>query len=85
MTYKINIRRNVLKFIQKQDRKTQQRLLNGINGLPHTGDIKKMSGYKALYRLRIGVFRVLYEMNPQSKELTLIDITDIDNRGQVYK
>lgn len=85
MTYKIEIRKNALKFIQKQERKNQLRLLKGIYGLPHVGDIKKMSGYKSLYRLRIGDFRVLYEMDPQSKELTLIDITDIDSRGQVYK
>ena len=85
MTYKIEIRKNALKFIQKQERKIQLRLLKGINGLPHVGDIKKMSGYKSLYRLRVGDFRVLYEMDTQSKKLTLIDIIDIDNRGQVYK
>ncbi len=85
MTYKIEIRKNALKFIQKQDRTTQKRLLKGINGLPNIGDIRKMAGYKSLYRLRIGDFRVLYELDPQSDELTLIDVSDIDSRGQIYK
>ena len=85
MTYKIEIRKNALKFIQKQDRKTQKRLLKGINGLPNNGDIRKMSGYSSLYRLRIGDFRVLYELDPKSNELTLIDVSDIDSRGQIYK
>lgn len=85
MTYKIEIRKSAVKFLLKQERKTQQRLLTAINGLPHTGDIKKMAGYTSLYRLRVGSFRVLYEVNPQSNILTLIDVTDIDNRGQIYK
>lgn len=85
MTYKIEIRKTALKFIVKQERKTQQRLLSAINGLPHSGDIKKMAGYTFLYRLRVGSFRILYEVDPQSDKLTLIDVTDIDNRGQVYK
>ena len=85
MTYKIEIRKSAVKFLLKQERKTQQRLLSAISGLPHSGDIKKMAGYTSLYRLRVGSFRVLYVVNPQSNKLTLIDVTDIDNRGQIYK
>lgn len=85
MTYKITIRKTALKFIQKQERKNQGRLLKAINSLPHSGDIKKMSGYSSLYRLRVGDFRVLFEMSRMSDIITLIDITDADNRGQVYK
>lgn len=81
MIYKIEIRKSAVKFLLKQERKTQQRLLSAINGLPHSGDIKKMAGYNSLYRLRVGSFRVLYEIDPQSDKLTLIDVTDIDNRG----
>lgn len=85
MTYKITIRKTALKFIQKQERKTQLRLFKSINSLPHSGDIRKMSGYSSLYRLRVGDFRVLFEMSQMSDTITLIDITDVDNRGQVYK
>lgn len=85
MTYKITIRKTALKFIQKQERKNQVRILKAINLLPHSGDIKKMSGYSSLYRLRVGDFRVLFEMSRMSDTITLIDITDADNRGQVYK
>lgn len=44
-----------------------------------------MAGYKSLYRLRVGDFRVLYELSPISNTITLIDVMDIDNRGQIYK
>ncbi len=85
MTYKITIRKNAVKFIQKQERKTQIRLLRAINSLPYNGDIKKMSGYASLYRLRVGDFRILFEVSPLSDTITLIDVIDADNRGQIYK
>ena len=85
MNYKIIIRKPAQKFIEKQERKTQERLLKAIKGLPQNGDIKKIRGSDTLYRLRVGTFRVLFEVTPLSIEVTLIEVTDVDNRGQVYK
>lgn len=44
-----------------------------------------MSGEERLYRLRVGDYRILFEMYPKTNTITLIDITDADNRGQIYK
>lgn len=44
-----------------------------------------MSGEEKLYRLRVGDFRVLFEMSAKSEKITLIDVTHADNRGQIYK
>ena len=85
MEYKVLIRKTALKFIEKQDRRTQERLLKAIKQLPKNGDIKKMRGSDFLYRLRVGDFRVLFEVTPISIEVTLIDVTDVDSRGQIYK
>lgn len=85
MNYEINIRKKAMKFIQKQDTKQQQRIITAIYKLPLEGDIKKMQGEDSLYRLRVGNYRVLFEMRPQDNTLTLIDVTNTDNRGQVYK
>lgn len=85
MTYDISIRKTALKFIQKQERKNQIRLLTAVKALPNKGDIKKLSGYKSLYRLRVGDFRVLFEISPLTDKITLIDVIDADNRGQIYK
>ena len=74
-----------MKFISKQERKTQERLFKAIKGLPKKGDIKKMRGSDTLYRLRVGTFRVLFEVTPLTIEITLIEVTDVDNRGQIYK
>lgn len=85
MTYEFNIRKKAQKFILKQDKTQQERLFKAIYSLPLLGDIKKMAGMDKLYRLRVGEYRVLFEMSPKTNTITLIDVTDADNRGQVYK
>lgn len=85
MIYEYNIRKKAMKFIQKQERRQQERLLKAIYALPLIGDIKKMIGENNLYRLRVGDYRLLFEMLEKSNEITLIDVTNADNRGQIYK
>lgn len=85
MIYEYNIRKKAMKFIQKQERRQQERLLKAIYALPLIGDIKKMVGENNLYRLRVGDYRLLFEMLEKSNEITLIDVTNADNRGQIYK
>ncbi len=85
MTYEYSIRKKAAKFIQKQDRKQQERILRAVYALPLIGDIKKLAGEDNLYRLRVGDYRILFEMLPKSNTVTLIDVTDADNRGQIYK
>lgn len=84
MTYEYSIRKKAIKFIQKQERKQQERLLKAIYALPF-GDVKKMVGEDNLYRLRVGDFRLLFEISEKTKEITLIDVLNADNRGQIYK
>ena len=67
------------KILEKQNRSTQLRILSAIAKLPQDGDIKKLQGQNG-YRLRIGNFRVLFDING-----VIIDIIDIGNRGQIYK
>ena len=85
MTYEYNIRKKAVKFIQKQERKQQERLLKAIYALPLVGDVKKMAGEDSLYRLRVGDYRLLFEISEKTKEITLIDVLNADSRGQIYK
>ncbi|MCM1213276.1 MAG: type II toxin-antitoxin system RelE/ParE family toxin [Lachnospiraceae bacterium] len=71
--------KQAIKFIKKQDRNTQARITTAISKLPFSGDIQKMQGSSG-YRLRIGDFRVLFDINGIT-----IDIIEIGNRGQIYK
>lgn len=52
-----------------------------IYKLPTEGDIKSLSGRKNAYRLRVGDYRIIYEI---SHDILLITVLDIGNRGQIY-
>ena len=78
-TFKIVYSKKAVKFLKKQDKSTQRRIMEAISGLPLSGDIKKLQGVNG-YRLRVGDYRVLFDMNG-----IIIDIIEIGNRGQIYK
>ncbi len=82
MSYTIQFEKAALKFLQKQDKPTRERLIKAINILPNGTDIKKLQGYNNLYRTRVGNIRILYSIK---ETLKIINIENIDNRGDVYK
>ena len=75
---KINYSKQSAKFLSKQDKITQKRIIEAINKLPN-GDDRKLQG-RSGYRLRVGNFRVIFD-----REGNILHIEEIDNRGQVYK
>ncbi len=80
-TYKIIFEKEAQKFLDKQNKNNRIRLYKAIYKLPEGTDIKKLKGHN-LYRLRVGDFRVLYSIDDV---IRLIDIENIDNRGDIYK
>lgn len=80
--YKIIIEKAAQKFIRKQSKDIQQRLYDIIKQLPNGNDIKKLKGFKQKYRLRINDFRIIFD---RYDDRLVIDVINIDNRGQVYK
>lgn len=81
MKYQIIIQKAAVKFLKKQNRKEQERLLHAIHKLPQGTDIKKLHGSN-MYRMRVGNMRVLYTVDDVIK---VISIEEIDNRGDIYK
>ena len=77
--FKIVYSKKAENFLKKQDKATQKRLIDAIERLPSLGDIQKLHGTSG-YRLRVGDFRVLFDING-----VIINIAKIDNRGQLYK
>lgn len=80
MKYRIEILKKPQKFIKAQPRNQQERLLKAIYQLPD-GDVKPLAGYSNAYRLRVGSYRVIYELK---NDILLITVVNIGNRGQVY-
>ena len=74
----IQYSKQALKFLKKQDKSTQIRIISVINALP-AGDIIKLQGREG-YRLRVGNYRVIFD-----KHGGVLMIEKIDNRGQIYK
>lgn len=83
--YTLTYHKDAVKFIAKQEKAIQERMVQGLRGLlsdPPTGDIKQMKGSIGLYRLRIGTIRVLFEINRSER---VVYIRAMDYRGGIYK
>lgn len=74
----ITFSKSALKFLKKQNKETQTRLLIAIKNIPN-GDIKKLQGYP-YKRLRVGTYRIIF-----NEEGLIINIINIGNRGDIYK
>ncbi len=78
------------KFLFKQNKKTADRIRQGIEELADQNiikDIRPMEGRhkkEGDMRLRIGTFRVIYNYGVNG-ELQVLLVLKIDNRGDVYK
>ena len=82
--YKIIIRKSVSKDMKRIPKKDVQRILKSIKALtqdPRPPQSKKLSGEEK-YRLRCGVYRVLYEI--QDKQL-IVCVVRVRHRKDVYK
>lgn len=80
--YKIVIEKSAEKFIRKQDKSKQQKLYDAIKQLPMGTYIKKLKGFSNKYRLRVNDYRIIYD---KFDDLYIIDVIDVNNRGDVYK
>ena len=84
MNYEIQIRRKAQKSLSKIPEPFQSNIINAINSLssnPHPSQSKKLTGRPA-WRLKIGKYRVIYEIDNQA---LIILILDIDHRKNIYR
>jgi len=88
MTYRLLFHKSVVKFLKKCPVKQKQELKQKFELLkqnPRSNtflDIKTMQGYENLYRLRVGQYRFIYQI--QNDDL-IIFIIKAGNRGDIYK
>lgn len=79
--YRFSISKPAKKFIDKLPRKERQRVVDAIERLPDSGDIRRLQGHKDLFRLRVGPYRVIYTVD--HGEL-IVYVVDAGNRGRIY-
>ena len=86
---KKKIEKQASKYILKLDKTTRERIIDGIEGLPDNGDIKRLQGHKEkLYRLRVGDYRIVFKnekiQNENNEDMISINIVTVDTRGDIY-
>jgi len=74
----IKYSKQAVKAINKMNNPIKKRIKSAVEKLPN-GDIKKLKGYSIAYRLRVGDYRILFDMSDN------IEVTDILSRGEAYK
>ena len=75
---------NQKNFLKKADKIIAKRLFEKIEKLqiePVIHDTKVIEGPKNLFRVRVGDYRILYEIDYKEK---IIGIVKIDKRSKVY-
>ena len=80
--YEIKFKKKAVKELQRLPKKDAERIIEKISALSDnlTGDVKKLTNFTPEYRLRVGDYRVLFEI-----EKNIIIIYHIKQRGEAYK
>ena len=79
----ITYSKQAVKFLKKTEKKNLKWILEHLTKLsenPFPSDMKRVEGYKEkLHRIRVGHYRILYEVEGKN-----IGIIKIDRRSKVY-
>jgi len=84
MTFDVSYSNRSKKFLRKADKVIVKRVIEKIEKLrenPVIHDPKIVEGSKGLFRVRVGDYRILYEMDYKNN---LIGIVKIDKKPRVY-
>jgi len=85
--YKVKYHKNVVKFLQKQDKKVVKKIVDFFDEIKKSldfenYDVKKLKGFENSYRLRISKYRIIFTI--KNNEL-LIEVIKADSIGDIYK
>ena len=85
MVYKVRIKKKVIKYLSTLNKKDTNRIFSAIEALasdPRPVGHKKLSGEDNACRIRIGSYRVIYEIKDVD---LLVSVVKAGARGDVYK
>jgi len=84
MTFDVRYSNRSKKFLRKADKVIVKRVIEKIEKLrenPVIHDTKTVEGSKGLFRVRVGDYRILYEVDYKNN---LLGIIKIDKKPRVY-
>ena len=85
MSYIVNVKNSALKALYKLPKDSSQQIAHAINELgqnPRPNGCKKLIGLDNLYRIRVGSYRVVYQIHEKG---LLVLVVLIDDRKEVYR
>ncbi len=85
MSYKVEILKGALKQLKKLSPELQERIQVKIDDLaiePRTNGAKKLKGKENAYRIRVGEYRVIYDI---FDDILVVNVIEVGHRSKVYK
>jgi mRNA interferase RelE/StbE len=85
MAYYIVFTRAAKKGLEVIPKKSQERIINAIEELadnPRPSGVKILQGEDGLFRIRVGNYRIIYQIQDQILEVVIIRIGD---RKDIYR
>jgi len=85
MTYTVEIRPAAERQIKKLTTVVQERIIERLEELeldPRPLGVKKLSGIDNLYRLRVGEYRIVYEIQDA---VLLVLVVAVGHRREIYR
>lgn len=85
MSYKVKFTKSAKKQLRRLPLDVQERIQARVNDLkiePRLDGVKKLKGQENSYRIRIGDYRVVYEIEDDVLKVTVVKVK---HRSEVYK
>jgi mRNA interferase RelE/StbE len=85
VSYKVEILKGALKQLKKLSLELQERIQVKIDDLaiePRPNGAKKLKGKENAYRIRVGEYRVIYDI---FDDILVVNVIEIGHRSKVYK
>jgi mRNA interferase RelE/StbE len=85
MSYQIQIKRSAQKELEELPKREQRRIVRAIESLsedPRPQGVRKIVGGEDLYRLRVGDYRVVYQIQ---EAIVTIWVIRIGHRRDIYR
>ena len=82
MAYSINIKKSVEKDLRKLPTSVISRVIEAIENLkddPYPRQSKKLKSTEKTYRLRVGNYRIIYQVDEERKEIVIYHVRHREN------
>lgn len=79
MAYRVRVSKHVQKQLDDLPQAAYERVRSVIHGLganPRPVGVKKLKGYTDTYRVRVGNYRIVYEIDDGAQEVRLKTVAD---------